>query len=51
MDFDAVFLKDSVIQKEGLYVYNTLNIVGKHYHISIATVRSRVESLVINKYE
>jgi hypothetical protein len=40
-----VFLIYSVIQKEGFYVHH---IVEKHFGITIAPVRSRGGSLVIN---
>jgi hypothetical protein len=48
MDFDA--FTDSVIQREGLYVYNIHNIVEKHVSIIIAHVQSRGGSQVSNKY-
>jgi hypothetical protein len=43
-----VFLIFTMIQEEGLDVYKNIhNIVGKHFSISIATVRNRGESLVL----
>jgi hypothetical protein len=41
---------DRVIQKEGLYVYNSHNIVEKHFSISIAHVRSWGGLLVFNQF-
>jgi hypothetical protein len=45
----VVFVIVKVIQEEGLYVYNIQKIVEKHFNISIASVRSRGESLLKNK--
>jgi hypothetical protein len=36
-DFDAVFVLDRVIHKEGLYISNMFNIVEKQFSIIIAT--------------
>jgi hypothetical protein len=50
MDFDAVFLIDSGIEEEGLYVYYMRNIVEKHIKLSAENVRSRGGSLVYNNF-
>jgi hypothetical protein len=49
MDCDGLLLIYGVIQEEGLYVYIMHDIVEKHFSISIAPMRSRGGSLVINK--
>jgi hypothetical protein len=40
MEFDGIFLIDTVMQDASLCIYNMHNIVEKHFSVSIATVRS-----------